>query len=78
MANTTTAPTNKPVSFGRKAEREMSTTEKRKNAEAQPVDGAIGAKPPKKVAPNFRSKAKRAIKRGMISAKAAKKHLGDY
>ena len=77
MAITTTAPTNKPVSFGRKAEREMST-EKRKNAEAEVVDGAIGAKPPKKVAPNFRSKAKRAIKRGMISAKAAKKHLGDY
>lgn len=68
MANTISAPNNKPVTFGAKPGREMAGT--RKNAEDQAVDG----KPPKAV----RKNAKRAIKRGMISPKAAAKHLKDY
>lgn len=65
MAETTTAPNNKPVSFGAKPEREMSTV-------AKPRNPAV-----KKLSPRGRKKAKSAIKRGMISEKAAKKHLGD-
>jgi hypothetical protein len=58
MAETTAAPNNKPVNFGRKTE------------------GEAVAKP--KMAKATRKKASRAIKRGMISEKAAKRHLGDY
>jgi hypothetical protein len=62
MAETTAAPNNKPVNFGGKTEGE---------AVAKPV-----IKP--KMAKATRKKASRAIKRGMISEKAAKRHLGDY
>ena len=71
MADTSAAPNNKPVKFGAKAGREMAGT--RMNAEDQPVDG----KPPKP-AKAARKKAKSAIKRGMISPKAAARHLKDY
>jgi hypothetical protein len=60
MAETTAAPNNKPVNFGRKTEGEASSVAKPKMAKAT------------------RKKASRAIKRGMISEKAAKRHLGDY
>jgi hypothetical protein len=69
MADTTTAPNNKGVKFGSKPGREMAGTSA-KNAEGQPANG----KPPKAI----RKTAKRAIKRGMISPKAAAKHLKDY
>jgi hypothetical protein len=63
MAETTAAPNNKPVNFGGKTEGE---------AVAKPKV----IKP--KMAKATRKKASRAIKRGMISEKAAKRHLGDY
>lgn len=65
MADTATSSTNKAVSFG-----------KRLNAEGQPVDGV--AKPGRRIKPLARKTAKRAMKRGMISEQAAKRHLGDY
>lgn len=64
MAETTAAPNNKPVAFGAKPEREP--------------PGVENAAPIKKPSKHGRKTAKRAIKRGMISEKAAKKHLGDY
>jgi hypothetical protein len=67
MAETPIAPNNKPVTFGAKPGREMADT--RVNAEDRPVDGK-----PKK--PKIRKAAKGAIKRGMISEKAAKRHFG--
>lgn len=73
MAETAPAPNNKSVNFGGKVEREMSTT-KRMNAEDQPVDGV--ATPAKKLSPRLRKTAKKAMRRGMISEKAAKRHLG--
>lgn len=64
MAETTAAPNNKPVSFGAKTEREPA--------------GVTNAAPmKKKPSKQFRKSAKGAIKRGMISEKAAKRHLGD-
>lgn len=57
MADTTTAPNNKPVDFGDKVTREVSGAAKKSVV---------------------RKGAKRAIKRGMISEKAAKRHLKDY
>jgi hypothetical protein len=57
MADTMTAPNNKPVNFGGKIAREPSGAAKKSVV---------------------RKKAKVAIKRGMISEKAAKRHLGDY
>lgn len=69
MAETPVAPNNKPVAFGVKPGREMA--DNRVNAEDQPASGK-----PKK--PKIRKSAKRAIKRGMISEKAARRHLGDY
>lgn len=64
MAETTGALNNKPVAFGTKPEREPAGL-----ANAAPI------KPPSK---HVRKTAKRAIKRGMISEKAAKRHLSDY
>jgi hypothetical protein len=82
MAETPVAPNNKSITFRGKPEREMSTAP-RMNAEAMPVDGAAPAAAPKKVAKKRmaagpRKKLKSAINRGMISEKAAKKHLGGY
>jgi hypothetical protein len=80
MADTPVATNNKSISFGRKVEREMSAEEldKRRNAEGEPVNGEPAAvRKPKKMSRNMRKSAKRAIKRGMISEKAAKKHLGE-
>lgn len=62
MADTPAAPNNKAVTFRGKPEREAVTA---------PHAGA------KKLTPRVRKNAKRAIKRGMISEKAAKRHLGD-
>jgi hypothetical protein len=74
MADTATASTNKAVSFRKSVEREMS--DNRLNAEGQPVDGAAKPKPAgKRIKPHVRKTAKRAIKRGMISEKAAKRYL---
>lgn len=56
MADTTTAPNNKPVAFRGKPQRELAGAAKKSVT---------------------RKTAKRAIKRGMISEKAAKRHLGD-
>jgi hypothetical protein len=69
MAETTPAANNKSISFGRKVEREMT------EPNDHPVKAAV--KKTKTLAPHLRKKAKQAIKRGMISAKAAKKHLGE-
>jgi len=63
MADTTAAPNNKAVSYRGKPEREPAG-----------VTNAAPMKPPKAK----RKSAKRAIKRGMISEKAAKRHLGEY
>lgn len=65
MADSTTAPNNKPVSFGVKKP-------------AREPAGITNAAPIKKPSKALRKNANRAIKRGMISPKAAKKHLGDY
>ena len=65
MAETAPAANNKPVAFGAKAAHE--TTDARENAEHQPVQG-------KK--PKLRKAGKHAMKRGMISEKAAKRHFG--
>lgn len=62
MADTTPAANNKPVAFGAKPEREPA--------------GVTNAAPMKKPSKKFRKMAKGAIKRGMISEKAAKRHLG--
>ncbi len=61
MAETASAPNNKSVSFGTKPQREPAG-----------VDNAAPMKMPKKT---MRKTAKRAIKRGLISEKAAKRHL---
>jgi hypothetical protein len=83
MSNTTTSTNNKSVSFRGKPEREMSSSmvPDTKNAEGQVAEVSAVAKPKKvgkKFGPDTRKKAKRAINRGMISEKAAKKHLGGY
>lgn len=57
MANTTTAPANKAVTYQGKPVREPSGAAKK----------AV-----------TRKRAKRAIKVGMISEKAAKRHLGEF
>lgn len=62
MAETTVAANNKPVTFGAKPDREPA--------------GLTNAAPMKKTSKKFRKMAKGAIKRGMISPKAAKRHLG--
>jgi hypothetical protein len=63
MAETTAAPNNKPVAFGKKPQREPA--------------GVVNAAPMKKLSPRGRKTAKGAIKRGLISEKAAKRLLGD-
>jgi hypothetical protein len=63
MADTTTAANNKATAFKGKPEREPAG-----------VTDAAPMKPPK----GKRKAARNAIKRGMISPKAAAKHLKDY
>ncbi len=101
MAQTSTAPNNKSVTFGTKTEREMPPYPKPKSQAqnaamhaAAEGNSTIGI--PKKVGKEFAkgahaakkgsikklpkhvmSKAKSAMKRGMISEKAAKAHLGE-
>jgi hypothetical protein len=60
MADTTSAPNNKPVTFRGKPEREASTP----------------ARP--KISKATKKRAKGAINRGLVSEKAAKRHLGDF
>lgn len=62
MADTTTAPANKAVNFGGG------------RSEGKTMREPSGAA--KKSA--TRKRAKSAIKRGLVSEKAAKRHLGDY
>lgn len=74
MADTTTASANKAVSFRKSVDREMS--DNRLNAEGQPVDGVAKPKPAgQRIKPLVRKTAKRAMKRGMISEKAATRYL---
>lgn len=79
MAETPISPNNKSITFRGKPEREMTDTPKpetRMNAEDQATDGP--KKAVKRMGRGVRKKANVAIKRGMISEKAAKKHLGGY
>lgn len=71
MAESTTAPNNKPVTFGAKVVREPAGV-----TDAAPMKPRAPSGAAKKAV--VRKKAKGAIKRGMISEKAAKRHLGDY
>lgn len=66
MADTTSAPNNKALNFGDKVAREPA--------------GVTNAAPMKKPKPSksLRKKANHAVKRGLVSEKAAKRHLGDY
>jgi hypothetical protein len=66
MADSKTSWNNKGITYSGKAEREPA--------------GVTNAAPMriKKPSRTGRKSAKNAIKRGMISEKAAKKHLGDY
>jgi hypothetical protein len=65
MAETTTAPNNKPVAFGQKVTREPSGIAKVRAPSGAAKSAVI------------RKKAKGAINKGMISEKAAKKYLGN-
>ena len=96
MAETSTAPNNKSVTFRGKGENEMPVVSKSQNAAmhaAEQGKSTLGI--PKKVGAEFvkgqkkgsvkklpqhvdKGSAKRAMKRGAISEKAAKTHLGDY
>jgi hypothetical protein len=88
MAETPTAANNKSITFRGKTEREMSINHR--SAEGKPnEDASFQAKAPnakeadrdpapKKPGKAMRKKAKRAASRGMISEKAAKKHLAGY
>lgn len=62
MAQTPVAPNNKAISFGTKPEREIA---------GHKISGAAKKS-------SIRKTAKRAMKRGMISPKAAAKHLGEF
>lgn len=64
MAETRPAANNKPIAFGDEVGREPA--------------GVRNAAPVKKPSKHARKAAKGAVKRGMISEKAAKKHLGGY
>lgn len=79
MAETSTAANNKSITYRGKTEREMSTNHKdgdgKPNEDASFMAKGKGAKKPGK---SMRKKAKRAMGRGMISEKAAKKHLSEY
>lgn len=65
MAETTSAPNNKPVAFGAKAASEPSGVAKPRAPSGAAKSAVI------------RKKAKGAINRGMISEKAAKRYLGN-
>lgn len=65
MAETTPAPNNKPVDFGKEVSREPAGAAKLR----EPSGAAKSA--------SIRKKAKGAINKGMISEKAAKKFLGN-
>jgi hypothetical protein len=76
MAETTPAANNKSISFGSKMEREMGWNNKgitRASSGEKPA-GISNLKISK---PSLRKRAKSAMKRGMISEKAAKKHLSE-
>ena len=64
MAGTAPAANNKPVAFKGDVEREPA--------------GVTDAAPMKLPSKAKRKRAKSAIKRGLVSEKAAKRHLGDY
>jgi hypothetical protein len=75
MAETAVFPNNKSVEFRGKPEREM----------PRPPNMDVSAKPGKKNPAGInkgnetkRKHVKRAMKRGMVSEKAAKKHLSGY
>lgn len=81
MADTTTAANNKSVKFSGRMEREMSSYNNRgishsNGSKDNPV-GITNAAPIKKMGKATRKKAKKAIARGMISEKAAKRHFGN-
>lgn len=93
MAETTTAPNNKSVTFGTKMEREMPSASQAQNrfmhaAAEGKVEGvpkkvgkdfvkADAGRKIKKLPQHVRAKAKHAMSRGLISEKAAKKHLSE-
>lgn len=82
MADTTAAPNNKPVSFSGKTEREMSSWNNKgianSNGSGKGNPAGLEGAGPMKMGKSkaVRKIAKRAMKRGMISEKAAKRHLG--
>lgn len=81
MAETTTAPNNKPVAFGKKPAREPSSWNSKgvsnsDGSESNPA-GVTNAAPMKKLSPRGAKKARSAIKRGMISEKAARRNFGE-
>lgn len=82
MADTRPAPNNKSITFGTKTEREAMAWNNQGKAES---NGTLGKNPagventapmPKSKPTKMPKKARRAMKRGMISEKAAKKHFG--
>ncbi len=75
MADTSPAANNRPVAYRGKPEREMSAVSTPKSPA---IHAAEEVRPPavKKLSKAVRKNANRAIKRGMISPKAAKRHLG--
>jgi hypothetical protein len=90
VAETSAAANNRAVSFSGKVEREMPVVSKAQNRWAHANEDASGStgkaaremvrathgKSVKKLPE--RKRAKSAIKRGLISEKAAKRHLGGY
>jgi hypothetical protein len=84
MANTSASANNKSVTFGTKMEREMAWNNQgivNSDSGGKNPPGVINTAPMKKRGPKTKASrkiVKSAIKRGMISEKAAKKHLGGY
>jgi hypothetical protein len=92
IAETTTSPNNKSISFSGKTEHEMPVVSQAQNRWAHANEDAAGSTGEaaremvkethgtkvKKLPQHVRKKAKRAMKQGLISEKAAKRHLGGY
>lgn len=94
MAETSPAPNNKSVSFSGKVEREMPSVSQAQNrfmhaaaeGEVAGVPAKVGkefveadaGRKIKKLPKHVKKKARKAVQRGMISERAAKKHLGGY
>lgn len=94
MAETSVAANNKSVTFRGRVENEMPSVSQAQNrfmhaaaeGKIEGVPAKVGKKFVKadkgrkigKLPQHKRKEAKRAIKRGAISEKAAKRHLGDY